>query len=214
MLVPAAQGFEVGVVKENFMRTFRFTLVALAVMAQALAQKAEQVTITEPGSYELSALYKRADAVALVEIVAGDTENYEKVVYKAKVETGFKGFHAGDVFYFGPFVGERLGTEYLLFLLDTHKEFSPTKPKATGYGSIHYWEVFNEGYSSMETSYECIFEATSACDYGVRVCTDYIKLPNSISAFPPASNDPPFGCRWVRKNVLNSALVGLTESNP
>ncbi len=52
-------------------------------MAQALAQKTQEVTVTEPGTYELSALYKRADVVALVEMVAGDTENYEKVVYKA-----------------------------------------------------------------------------------------------------------------------------------
>lgn len=145
--------------------------------------------------------------------MAGDTENYEKVVYKPKVETGFKGLHEGETFYFGPFVGERLGTEYLLFLLDTHHQIKPKDTHADGFGAVHYWEVFDEGYSSMEMSYECVFEATSACDYGVRVCTDYIKLPKSIPAFPPEGDDPPFGRRWVRKNVLTSALVSLAESN-
>jgi hypothetical protein len=47
------------------------------------------------------------------------------------------------------------------------------------------------------------------CDYGVRVCTDYIKLPKSMRVFPPEDNDPPFGCRWVRKAVFISMLDTL-----
>ncbi len=144
-------------------------------------------------------------------------QNYEKVVYKAKVVTGFKGSHPGEVFYFGPFVGERLSTGYLLFLLDTHKELAPKKGKGTGYGSVHYWEVFNQGLTLMETSYECVFEGkepAASCDYGVRICTDHIKLPRSMPAFPPEENDPPFRCRWVRKNVFTSFLESLASSHP
>jgi hypothetical protein len=66
----------------------------------------------------------------------------------------------------------------------------------------------------MQTSYECVFEGKDTaqkCDYGVRVCTDYIKLPKSIPAFPPESNDPPFGCRWVRRDVFASVLDGLSD---
>lgn len=57
----------------------------------------------------------------------------------------------------------------------------------------------------METSYECVFdgkEIAQKCDYGVRVCTDYIKLPSGMPAFPPEDDDPPFGCRWVRKSLF------------
>ncbi len=39
------------------MRVFRLLLVALSIVAQAIAQKTVQV-ITEPGIYELGALYK------------------------------------------------------------------------------------------------------------------------------------------------------------
>jgi len=80
------------------------------------------------------------------------------------------------------------------------------------YERVHYARVFNQGYSSMETSYACIFdgkEISQKCDYGVRVCTDYIKLPKSVRAFPPDSNDPPFGCRWVRKTLFMSLLDSL-----
>ena len=90
----------------------------------------------------------------------------------------------GEAVYFGPYVGTRLGSEYIVFL---HKVFKPIVPRTSGggYGTIQYLEVFNEGYSSMETSYECVFsgrDIAQKCDYGVRVCTDYIKLPKSMEA--------------------------------
>jgi hypothetical protein len=80
------------------------------------------------------------------------------------------------------------------------------------YGRIPYSEVFDEGYSSMETSYECVFdrkEPAQKCDYGVRICTDYIKVPKSLTAFPAEDDDPPFGCRWVRKTPFISLLNTL-----
>ena len=47
------------------------------------------------------------------------------------------------------------------------------------------------------------------CDYGVRVCTDYIKLPKSLPVFPNGGDDPPFGCRWVRKDAFILVLNEL-----
>jgi len=85
----------------------------------------------------------------------------------------------GATVYFGPFMGEKLGGEYFLFLRSVKDPINP-KTEATSYGKIPYSEIFDEGYSSMETSYECVFdgkETAQKCDYGVRVCTDYIKLP-------------------------------------
>jgi hypothetical protein len=66
----------------------------------------------------------------------------------------------------------------------------------------------------METSYQCVFDGQENdrdCDYGVRVCTNYIRLPKTISAFPPEDNDPPFGCRWVRKGVFIFLLEMLRD---
>ncbi len=66
----------------------------------------------------------------------------------------------------------------------------------------------------MEISYECVFDGkdiAQRCDYGVRVCTDYIKLPKSMPTFPPMTEETPFGCRWVRKSVFLSLLDTLAN---
>jgi len=66
----------------------------------------------------------------------------------------------------------------------------------------------------METSYGCIFDGEDIahrCDYGVKVCTDYIRLPKSMPTFPPKREDPPFGCRWVRKADFVSSLDALSN---
>ena len=108
--------------------------------------------------------------------------------------------------------GERLGWEYIVFLRNVSE---PIKPRATtnaGHGTIRYAEVFNEGYSSMETSYQCIFDGSDTsqkCDNGVRVCTDYIKLPSAMPTFPPVSAEIPFGCRAVRRTAFSSILEAL-----
>jgi hypothetical protein len=171
-------------------------------------------TITEPGAYKISELFKSADVVALVKIVSGDTESYDRTVYKGEVIQSFKGMPRGATVYFGPFVGEKLGWEYVLFLRNVTKPIAPKTTATASYGTVPYSEVFNEGYSSMVTSYACVFdgkEIAQKCDDGVRVCTDYIKLPRSILAFPPEENDPPFGCRWVRKAVFISLLDTLAN---
>ncbi len=92
---------------------FSILVVLMSTMASAQSQP---VTITEPGVYKISELFKRADIVAVVRVLSGDTENYEHVVYKGEVIQGFKGVPRGATLYFGPFIGERLGWEYVLFL--------------------------------------------------------------------------------------------------
>ena len=194
------------------MAKFR-TLVALLILMSAPAfAQSRVVTITEPGVYKIGGLFKVADVVALVKIVSGDAENYDHAVYKGEVIQSFKGTERGATVYFGPFVGEKLGWEYVLFLRSVTKLITPKTAATASYGRIHYSEVFNEGYSSMESSYACVFdgkEIAQKCDYGVRVCTDYVKLPKSVPAFPPENNDPPFGCRWVRKTVFISLIDTL-----
>jgi hypothetical protein len=179
---------------------------------QATISTPEGSQLREPGLYQLADLFRHADRVALVKVISGTTEAYEVAIYKAQVVEGFKGLSAGEIVYFGPYIATEIGTEYILFLRDNPKAIEPRAKAEGGYGTVHYWEVFDEGYSSMRISYECVFGGSSKeCDYGVRVCTDYIKLPKSLPAFPNDGDDPPFGCRWVRKNSFISVLEEIGE---
>jgi len=191
------------------MAAMRMVVSLIILMSALTSARSQSVTITEPGVYAIGDLFKAADVVALVKIVSGDTESYDHTVYKGEVIQSFKGMPHGATVYFGPYVGEKLGWEYVLFLRNATKPIAPKTTATASYGTVPYSEVFNQGYSSMETSYACVFdgkEIAQKCDYGVRVCTEYIKLPQSMPAFPPEANDPPFGCRWVRKAVFISLL--------
>jgi hypothetical protein len=187
-------------------RTACAHLIFAALVCSGHAQRNATVTITEPGSGSLDNYMNRADVVALVRVVAGDTEAYGVPIYKAEVIQGFKGAVAGQTIFFGRFVGTRLGWEYVLFLRDVKNPLIPKPNATTAFGTIRYAEVFNEGYSSMETSYECRFGADNQCDYGVRVCTDYVTLPADTPVSPPMTETTDFGCRWVRKTTLLSLL--------
>ncbi|HEY6305193.1 MAG TPA: hypothetical protein VI488_01890 [Candidatus Angelobacter sp.] len=183
-------------------------LTLLLFTAQiGLPQKpgANTVTTAEPGIYKLEDLYQKADTVALVKILSGDTEHYDVAVYKAEVVEGFKGAAAKQIVYFGPFIGHRLGWEYVVFLRTEKKPHTPNRTPGANYGVVAYAAVFNQGYTSMETGYQCVFEGKETkeqCDYGVRVCTDYILLSKSTPVFPPMSENTAFGCRWVRKTAF------------
>jgi glutamate 5-kinase len=92
-------------------------IAVAAISAQSIsAQQSKEVSITEPGIYELAGLFKQADTVAIVRVIAGDAEAYNVAVYKAEVVQSFKGAAAGETVYFGPYTGTRLGWEYILFL--------------------------------------------------------------------------------------------------
>ncbi len=90
-------------------------VVSLIILMSALTSaRSQSVTITEPGVYAIGDLFKAADVVALVKIVSGDTESYDHTVYKGEVIQSFKGMPHGATVYFGPYVGEKLGWEYVL----------------------------------------------------------------------------------------------------
>lgn len=197
---------------------FRLLLLAVIIILPDLvwAQQSKEITIREPGIIELAKLFGTADTVALVKVVSGDTESYSTTLYKAEVVKSFKGEAVGETLYFGPYLGVRLGWEYILFLRRVAEPLAPKTASKANYGTVHYSEVFNEGYSEMETSYECVFDGKATaeqCDYGVRVCTDYIVLPKSLRTFPPLKEETSFGCRWVRKDAFISAIEALRQSN-
>ena len=196
-------------------RVLLFLIVMLILFQPAYAQQAQTVTLSEPGIIRLDDLFQMANTVALVKVLSGDTQNYPKVIYKAEVVKSFKGATVGQTIYFGPYVGTRLGWEYVLFLRNVAKPLAPNLTSSVNYGTVHYSEVFNQGYTSMESSYECVFDGkdfAQKCGDGVRVCTDYIKVPKSLHTSPPMTEDTPFGCRWIRKEAFLSALDTLHES--
>lgn len=175
---------------------------------------AETITNTEPGKIKLADLYKIADVVATVRIVSGDAESYEIPIYKAVVLKSFKGSYEGATIYFGEFFGGKLGAEYTLFLRNLKHSAAPKSGLTVVYGTVNYLEVFNQGYSSMENSYECVFDGSipqQSCDYGVRVCTDYIVLPKGTRAYTSEKDEPPFGCRWVRRSRFMDLLDDFAE---
>lgn len=193
-------------------RCLQVLLLLTSLFQPGYAQNANTITITEPGIITLEKLFQMADTVALVNVVSGDTQNYAKAVYKGKVVKSFRGAATGETVYFGPYVGIRLGWEYVLFLRNVAKPLTPNAISSANYGAVQYSEIFNEGYSSMECSYECVYDGkdiAQQCDDGVRVCTDYIKLPKSLRVFPPMTEETPFGCRWVRRSAFLSALDAL-----
>jgi len=119
----------------------------LAVMTTphpALAQRTIDVTITEPAKYDLEQMFKSSDVVAVVKVISGDTESYNSAVYKAKVIRSFKGAKTGEILYFGPFIGERLGWEYVLFLQNAKDPLSP-KSMNSPFGKVAFKQVFNKG---------------------------------------------------------------------
>jgi hypothetical protein len=164
----------------------------------------------------LAQLFKTADIVATVRIVSGDTESYETAMYKAEVIRSFKGTNTGEVLHFGPYVGFKLGGEYLLFLQNAKVPAVPKKELTAMYGVVRHGDVFNEGYSSMALSYECVFDGKDVaqqCDYAVRVCTDYIILPQNIRTFPTRSKETPFGCRWTRRKSFESLVAQIAATS-
>jgi len=187
--------------------TAALMIFAVHGIAQSASITSGATTITEPAVYSVSDLFRHADKVAIVEVLSGDVEAYEIPMYKGRVVKPFKGVSADDIVYFGPFIGMQLGSEYALFLKDASQSLLP-KRTGGGYGAVKYSKVFDEGYSSMLTSYECVFtgEEPQNCDYAVRISTDYIKVPQSLETTPPERTDTPFGCRWARRQHFISML--------
>jgi hypothetical protein len=174
-------------------------------------------TLTEPGVTDIPQLFRVSDKVALVKTVSGDTEHYKVAVYKAQVVQPFKAAVSGETLYFGPYVGLKLGWEYLVFLHATAEPLQPMAATAVSYGSVPYFRIFNEGYTVLDASYQCVFKGENAsehCDDAIRVCTDYLKTPKSLALAPPLEEETPFGCRWARRKQFIAILEGLATAKP
>lgn len=187
--------------------------VTVLLLAEIVACQTATITVqtSEPAVYTLDQMFKAADIVVQAKILSGEDEHYDAAVYKTKVLTAYKGAKKGDILYVGPYIGIKIGNEYFLFL---RKQNAPNAPKSPGslYGTVLAGMIMNQGYGSIETSYQCVFagkEVRQQCDDAVRVCTDYLKLPGDTLTSPPITDQTPFGCRWIRKNEFELLLARL-----
>ena len=177
----------------------RPALLALLLIAFSYgAHPQAQLSNREPATYTLADLFSHSDKVVLAKAIAGDATAYDIPLYKAQVVQAFKGATTGETIFFGRYAGVEIGSDYFLFLRNAPTPITPRSRTNAGFGPVTYSEVFDEGYSQMVTSYECIFPGTDPaqhCANAVRICADYILLPKSLSALPSPSASPS-GCRW------------------
>jgi hypothetical protein len=188
----------------------------LTILLWCTAASAQQaVVISEPALVTLPDLFKQADAVAVVQILSGDSENYATAVYKSKVVEMFKGPVRASLF-FGPFIGYRIGSEHVAFFrrAKTAPKLQSRAASSLAYGPLAVFHlIMYEGYSIMPIEYVCAFEGkeiAQQCDYGVKVNTVHVELPSGTQTFPRASSDGSEDAnKWVRKDDFIRLLVSL-----
>jgi hypothetical protein len=166
-------------------------------------------------SMSIGDLFAQADQVALVRIVAGDTEHYGTVVYKAVVEVPYKGAKASEVVYFGPYAGLGVGAEYVVFLQ------AGVGVKAQTAGGLAFGDVaelgkiMSAGYAALPVGYECVFDESSVvrrCDDSVELNPEQIVLPKTMRTYPRHSAGAGASYKiWVRRSDFLPRLQLLSE---
>jgi hypothetical protein len=82
---------------------------------------------------------------------------------------------------------------------------------------ISFYTVMYEGYSFMESGYACVFdgkEISEKCDYGIKLDTYQVVLPESIRTFPLSCEEGEFSdSKWVRKKPFLAYLASLQSRN-
>lgn len=161
-------------------------------------------------------LFKQADQVVLVRVVAGDTEHYGTVVYKAVVETAYKGAKTDDTVFFGPYAGLGIGAEYIVFL-----ESSPgVKPRVAGglsFGDIaSMGRIMAAGYAALPVGFECVFDEPTSdrrCDDSVELNPEQIILPKTMKTFPRRDDGMITSYKiWVRRSDFLPQLQKLSDA--
>jgi hypothetical protein len=188
-------------------------LLCVAALAGVPCLRAQ----TDVRSVSISELFVQADQVALVRIVAGDMEHYGTIVYKAVVETGYKGAHPKDVVYVGPYAGLGIGAEYVLFL-QNGEGLRPKSGVGLSFGAIPKVEkIMSAGYAALPVGYECVFDdaAERHCDDSVEVNPAQIVLPRTLPTFPQKEEQMATTYKiWVRRSDFLPELQRLSSLRP
>ena len=196
-------------------RVLLFLIVMMSLFQPAYAQQAQTVVLTEPVIIRLENLFQMADTVALVKVLSGDTQNYPKVIYKAEVVKSFKERLLGKRFISGrAWELDWAGSIFSSFGM-WQSPWRPTPPQAltTELSIIPKcstrvtvrWRPLTNVYSMGRT----LLRSVATARESVRTTSSF---QNRCTPSPPMTEDTPFGCRWVRKEALLSALDTLHES--
>ncbi len=204
---------------------FIFTYIFLVVFfTNCLAQSNKEVTVnlSEPAAVSISKLASQSDALAFIEIISGDAEHFEKVLYKSKVLISIKGIKQSKQIYFGPYIGYGVGSEYIAFLRKSKKTVGEVRLDRAKKISLDFddsepvYEIMYGGYSIMPINYVCIFDGknlSDQCDYGVLFNSYQILIPPTLRPFPLKGRDPANpDNKWIRKNSFQKYLFSLQKS--
>lgn len=161
-------------------------------------------------------LFAQAEQVVLVRVIAGDTEHYGTIIYKATVETAYKGAKAGDTVYFGPYAGLGIGAEYIVFL----ESGTGLKPKDAGglsFGEIPtLGRIMAAGYAALPVGYECVFDEPTSerrCDDSVELNPEQIILPKTMKTFPRREDRVITSYKiWVRRSDFLPQLQKMSDA--
>jgi hypothetical protein len=188
------------------------TSLSSSVPASAPAkEEVERVVATTnsgPATVGLRELFRKADVVALVAVVAGDAENYRYLVYKASVVQAFKGVSEDDAIYFGPYQTYAIGKEYIVFLKRTSRRLGELRANSRGpagpfQSDATYLQIMYQGFGVMEVSYTCVIPS---CDWGVEVADQHVMLPSQLATVPSECRNRVGSCAWVRRDDFLAEL--------
>src|SRR5262249_21400369 len=163
--------------------------------------------------------FKEADFVGVIEIKAGDSENYEKCIYKANIIKSYKGNVIGKFIYLGPYIGLSIGNQYLAFLKNTNKSLNnfileKDSEKPLPFNGLEiYYNIMYGGYSILPINYICVFdgkEIKDQCDYGIKINTYQVKLPGKLNTFPVSIiENSNADTKWIRRDQLLKYIENL-----
>ncbi len=184
--------------------------VALGLLcgANARSETVHSVTVRD--------LFTQAGQVVLVRVVAGDTEHYGTIIYKATVETAYKGAKAGDTVYFGPYAGLGIGAEYVVFL-EAGAGLMPKDASGLSFGRIvSLGRIMAAGYAALPVGYECVFDDPAGdrhCDDSVELNPVQIILPKAMKTFPQRDDAGIKAYKiWVRRSDFLPQLQKLSDA--
>lgn len=174
-----------------------------------------ELTRRAPATYTLADLFNRADRVVLARVTAANTASYDMALYQVQVVVAFKGASNGETLFVGPFAKAEIGSSYFFFLRNVPAPMAPRSKASTGFGTVSYGRVFDDGDSVMPSASQCIFPGKNPaqqCTVAVHICLDHIVLPGSLTTYP-GNADEPSNCPWVRQDAFMTALGDIVQAN-
>ncbi len=148
-------------------------------------------------------------------------------MHQATAIQGFKGARPGDWVFFFP-IEYVIGSEDFVFLQQATGIGNDGKPyparlqipPSTGRSRSKNMRIFSIykaefKFTVMQVEYVCVFEKgpSPPCDYGIKVDTRHVTLPDNLKTYLPEPKESLDGeMRWIRRDSLISILHDLAAA--